>query len=249
MSTYIEKEKEIEEISILQVGMLILSIYVIIALFIQTFFKLSVQMNKLLDKLDFIVCIGFLTDVTYRFIKAPRKLQFLKWGWIDIISSIPMVDFLRWGRLVRIIRLLRILRAFRSTKTLITFLFKNRAQGTLISAALISFLLLLFSSIAIFQFENDDPNANIKTPADAMWWGFATITTVGYGDRYPVTVEGRIAAIILMIAGVGLFGTFTAYIASLFIEPRGKKEESEIGQLRKELALLREQIERITKST
>lgn len=58
------------------------------------------------------------------------------------------------------------------------------------------------------------PESNIKTAEDAIWWAFVTITTVGYGDRFPVTTEGRIIAALLMTAGVGLFGTFTGFIAS-----------------------------------
>jgi hypothetical protein len=60
-----------------------------------------------------------------------------------------------------------------------------------------------------------DPNSNIKTAEDAIWWTITTITTVGYGDRYPVTTAGRIIGMIVMVSGVGLFGTYTAYIASL----------------------------------
>jgi len=237
MSKDSTKVIETENATPLQIGMLFLSIYVIVALFCQTFLHLSKPVNTLLDKFDFIVCLAFISDFIFRFYKAKNKLLFMKWGWIDIISSIPTIDFLRWGRLVRIFRILRILRAFKSTKLLISFLFKNRAQSSIVSAALISFLLLVFSSIAMMSFE-DDPNSNIKSPMDAIWWGFATITTVGYGDKFPVTVEGRIVAIILMIAGVGLFGTFTAYVATLFMEPEQKKEESEIALLRKEITIL-----------
>ena len=222
--------------------MLVLSVYVIAALSAQTFLDLPVAVQSLLDRIDVLVCVIFLSDVAYRFWKAENKLQFLKWGWIDVISSIPTVDFLRWGRLVRVFRILRILRAFRSTKMLVAFLFRNRARGAFMSAAFISILLLIFSSIALLSFETD-PSSNIKTPSDALWWGVATITTVGYGDRYPVTIEGRIVAVVLMIAGVGLFGTFTAYVAALFIEPEQRKEENEIGELRKEIALLREKLE------
>ena len=78
--------------------------------------------------------------------------------------------------------------------------------------------MLLFSSVAILQFESSDPNSNIKTAGDAIWWSYVTITTVGYGDKYTVTTEGRVIAAILMTVGVGIFGTFTAYISSLFVK-------------------------------
>jgi voltage-gated potassium channel len=174
-------------------------------------------------------------------------MSFLKWGWIDLVSSIPMFDFLRWGRLVRIVRILRILRAFRSTKVLLSYYFNNRARGTFAAVAMISLVMVIFSSIAILNLENT-PESNIKTPSDALWWAFATITTVGYGDRFPVTHEGRLVAALLMTAGVGLFGTFTAYVASLFMEAEHKKEESEIQTLIHEVRQLKRQIEALNKS-
>lgn len=79
--------------------------------------------------------------------------------------------------------------------------------------------MVIFSAIAILQVE-DDPNSNIKTAEDAIWWAYVTITTVGYGDKFPVTTEGRIIAAALMTIGVGLFGTFTAFLASFFVADR-----------------------------
>ena len=140
----------------------------------------------------------------------------MRWGWIDLVSSIPKVDFLRAGRILRLIRLLRVVRAFRSTRHLVSHIFKNKAQGALTSVSMIAVLIVIFSAIAILQVE-DDPNSNIKTAEDAIWWAYVTITTVGYGDKFPVTTEGRIIAAILMTTGVGLFGTFTAFVSSLFV--------------------------------
>jgi len=118
--------------------------------------------------------------------------------------------------MLRLIRLLRILRAFRSTKHLVQHIFKRRTQGALTAAAIIAVLMIIFSSIAILQVE-DAANSNIKTAEDAIWWAYVTITTVGYGDKFPVTTEGRIIAALLMTVGVGLFGTFTAYLAYWFV--------------------------------
>lgn len=212
-----------DPLSLLNIIVLILSIYVLLALLVDTIFKLPLEVSRILNFIDNIICGVFLLDFANRFYKSKNRLAFMKWGWIDLISSIPSLDLFRAGRALRLIRLLRILRAFRSTKLLVHYVFKKRAQGTIMAAAMIAFLMLIFSSIAILQVETD-PNSNIKSAEDALWWAFTTITTVGYGDRYPVTTEGRVIAVFLMSAGVGIFGTFTAFVASWFVEQ--SKEEA-----------------------
>ena len=81
-------------------------------------------------------------------------------------------------------------------------------------------ILSTFSSVAILEFEKDDPAVNIRGPEDAIWWSFVTMTTVGYGDRYPVTTGGRIVAAMLMVCGIGLFASFTSFLASWFMGAR-----------------------------
>lgn len=218
------EDKAPEKLGFLNILILVLSMYVLIALMIDTFIKLPPEVSRILILIDNIICGVFLFDFAKRFYQSDNKLKFMKWGWIDLISSIPTLDFMRAGRALRLVRLLRILRAFRSTKHLVHHVFKSRMQGTLTAAAIIAVLMVIFSSIAILQVETD-PNSNIKTAEDAIWWAYVTITTVGYGDKFPVTTEGRIIASLLMTVGVGLFGTFTAFLASWFIE-QTKKEET-----------------------
>jgi voltage-gated potassium channel len=213
------------KIGLLNLSVIILSIYVLGALIADTFFKLPSETSKLLTYFDYIICAFFLIEFSYRFIQAENKLHFMKWGWIDLLSSVPMIDYLRAGRILRLIRLLRIIRAFRSTRQLINHVFANKAKGALTSVTIFAILLIIFSAIAILEFENE-PGSNIKTAEDAVWWAYTTITTVGYGDKYPVTAEGRIIAMILMTFGVGLFGTFTAYIASVFVSNSKERNHS-----------------------
>jgi voltage-gated potassium channel len=210
-----------ERLSPLNIIILALSAYVLLALLVDTIFVLPTEISRLLQIVDVFVCCIFLLDFMIRFYRAEKKLEFMKWGWIDLVSSIPTIDFLRTGRALRLIRLLRILKAFRSTKNLVNHMFKNKAEGTFTSVGVIALLLVIFSALAILQVE-DDPNSNIKTAEDALWWAYVTITTVGYGDRFPVTTEGRLIASLLMTAGVGLFGTFAGYISSLFIQTNSK---------------------------
>jgi len=222
--------------------MLVLCVYVLGAVFADTAFDLPEEISRLISHFDTLVCLVFLGDFTYNFFTAKSKLSYLKWGWIDLLSSIPYVPWLRWGRSVSLIRMLRILRAARSVKVILQVLFVNPVKGTLASVALISFALVIFSSIAILNCETA-PDSNIRTASDALWWSFVTISTVGYGDLYPVTFPGRILAAIMMMAGVGLFGTFTAYVASFFLEQGEQEERKREKAILEELRLIREKLE------
>lgn len=215
-----DADKRREGLGAFQILIIILSMYVLGALFIDTVYALPGETSHLLAIIDDLICVVFLIDFIVRFSRAESKLAFMKWGWIDLISSIPAFDMLRAGRFIRLIRLLRILRAIRSTKALIEYIFRDRTRGTFAAVTSLSVLLVIFASISILNAETD-PASNIKTAEDALWWSFVTVTTVGYGDKYPVTTEGRLIAAVLMVAGVGLFGTFTGFVASWFME--GKK--------------------------
>jgi voltage-gated potassium channel len=219
------ESKSEKKIGLLNMLVLVLSVYVLGALLIDTFFKLPPETSKLLNYIDNVVCGFFFIEFCIRFRQADNKLQFMKWGWLDLISSIPMLDFFRAGRAIRLFRLLRVIKAFRSTKNLVNHIFANKVQGAFASISTIAILLVIFSALAILQVETD-PNSNIKTAEDAIWWSYVTVTTVGYGDKFPVTTEGRIIASVLMTAGVGLFGTFTAFVSSWFLAEK-KEEESE----------------------
>jgi voltage-gated potassium channel len=206
-----------KDIKLFNILILILSIYVLISLIISVIFKLSNELNILLGYIDNFICFIFLIDFWIRFKNADNKLAFMKWGWIDLIASIPFLDYARAGRVIRLVRLIRVFRALKSTKLIYEHIVQNKKQSVLTSVALISILMIIFSSIAILQFERDI-NSNIKTAEDAIWWSYVTITTVGYGDKFPVTTEGRIIGAILMTTGVGIFGTFTALVSSWFVQ-------------------------------
>lgn len=227
------ENKHQEKLQLFQLVILVLSIYVLASLFVSAFFYLPPEIHRLLTLIDNGICFVFLFDFFHRLYYAPNKYKFLKWGWIDLVSSIPHLEFFWAGRTVRLLRILRILRAFRSTKVLINHIFKVKSHGTFASVSIIAVLMVIFSSIAILEVEKA-PNSNIKTAEDALWWSYTTITTVGYGDRYPVTTEGRIIAMMLMTVGVGLFGTFAGYVASWFVEEKKEEEEEQIEEKRQE---------------
>ena len=98
-----EIEKQPPKLGVLNILVLVLSVYVLLTLLVATFVKLPTETNKLLNYVDNIICIFFLAEFFIRFFKAENKVQFMKWGWIDLISSIPMLDSFRAGRTLRLI--------------------------------------------------------------------------------------------------------------------------------------------------
>ncbi len=212
--------------------MLALCTYAILVLVVETLLPLGEDTKQVLALADTFVCVLFALDFVVSLRRAEAKWRYLyTWGWIDLLSSIPAVHLLRWGRLARVARILRVLRGVRATKILAEFILERRAESAFLAAALLSLLLTVISSVAVLQFERV-PGANIRTPEDAFWWSIVTITSVGYGDRYPVTHEGRIVGAVLMIAGVGLFGTFAGFVASWFLKPAESKQARELQELR-----------------
>lgn len=219
---------------------LVLSIMTLGMIVADTFFVLPHEISRILDGIDFAACLVFLVDFVHRFHKAESKLDFMKLGWIDLLSSIPNLAVFRVGRFVRILRVLRLLRGIRSVERIVSLFFHHKHRTGMTSIFLTVFLMIGFSSIGILVCENG-PEANIKTAGDAVWWSVTTMTTVGYGDRYPVTMEGRVLAMTLMLAGVGLFGTVSGLVASMFVGRSSEDSDvlNEVRELRRELAELR----------
>lgn len=217
---------------------LMLSVYAIAILGIEVLVPISDSTRRILTLSDTALCVFFFLDFLISLHRAPRRWQYLyRWGWIDLVSSIPAVQFLRVGRLARVVRILRILRGFRATKALALFVLERRTDAAFLAASVVTLLLVSFGAIAVLHAETV-PEANIKSPDDAIWWSIVTITTVGYGDRYPVTWEGRLIAVVLMTAGVGLFGTFAGFLAAWFLKAPAAESRNELRELQDQVAEL-----------
>jgi voltage-gated potassium channel len=231
-----------EHVGVFQIVILILSVVVLGALGLDSVLKLPKEISGVLQILDTSVCILLFIDFCIRFRRAESKLAFLKWGWIDLLASIPNLPILRVGRFVRILRIIRLLRAIRATQKISTILFKDKMKTGVASVVMTAFLLVIFCSIGVLICEQQNPDANIKTAGDAIWWSVTTITTVGYGDKFPTTTEGRIVAMILMVGGIGLFGILSGLAASFFV---GSKESPALRDENKILAKLQKLEEKI----
>jgi voltage-gated potassium channel len=178
-------------------------------------------------------------DFVYRLATAPSRSGyfFRQFGWADLLSSLPFpqVKVFRVFRLVRVGRLLR----QNGTRVIGNRLLRNRAGSALLSLLLMGILVLEFGSLWMLALEQDAPGANITTASDSIWYTIVTISTVGYGDRYPVTNDGRILGTVIIVIGVGIFGTFTGYLANLFLAPKPPKEDVEVTETHERVAHLR----------
>jgi voltage-gated potassium channel len=221
-----------------QVFMLFLCLYALLALSAEVLLPINVQGRQLLEYVDYFICVIFFVDFLLNLLAAESKWTYLRtWGWIDVLSSIPSVDALRVGRLARVLRILRLLRALKVSRFVVLHIVRQRKGAVLYGAAAIAFSMVIVSSIAVLSFETV-PGANIRTAGDALWWALCTIATVGYGDYYPVTWEGRAVAALLMTVGVGMIGVLSGTMVSWFVQPGYDRETDEIRHLRAEIAEL-----------
>lgn len=183
---------------------------------------------------------AFLIDYVVRLVLARQRARFVRRHLIDLASvAIPVL---------RPLLLLRVISVF------------ERALGRNLGSRLTVYVLALtglavgVGSLTVLSAEQGRPDANIDDLDTAMWWAVTTVTTVGYGDHYPVTGQGRLVAAVLMLCGIGLIGVVTASLASYIVDRVGQREESveqrthrevealvgEVRALRSEVAQLRE---------
>lgn len=194
--------------------MFALSLYSILSLTAQWLLVIQPEYLAILHNMDYLVCLVFFIDFVRSFRASENKLQFMKTGWIDLLACVPVIEEFRALRIMQVFRIIRVIRAVKSMQNIWQFVSKDRADTAFATAALISFFLMTLGPILILHFESGVDGSNIATPGDAIWWAFVTITTVGYGDYYPVTTGGRIVAATLCVAGIGLFGTFSGMAAN-----------------------------------
>ena len=128
-------------------------------------------------------------------------------------------------RVVRVVRVVHVVRWLRRKggHEVGEELAERRATATFLVTVFLVFLVVEVAGVTIFAAESSNPTANIRTAGDAIWWGLVTITTVGYGDRVPVTGAGRVIGVFLLFSGIALFSVLTGFIANVFIAPRHRR--------------------------
>jgi voltage-gated potassium channel len=174
---------------------------------------------------DTCLTVFFLFDFGLRLHRAPSNRGYFidGQGWLDLLGSMPIPSF-RLFRSVRVVKALRRVRAMGGRKV-VKAIVRERAQSALLVATFLVIVVMEFGSILVVIAERGAPNANITSGGDALWWAVVSVTTVGYGDQYPVTPAGRGIGTLMLIAGVGLFGVFTGYVARVFLAPTDHNDE------------------------
>lgn len=165
----------------------------------------------------------FILDFGLRIFHAESRSYyfFRDYGWADLLAVAP---FLRFLRLFRIVKAYRLVHKF-GAKKIIDYISRHRAQVALFILVFAVIIIIESGSYLILVVESAAPDANIKTASDAMWWVYTTITTVGYGDRFPVTNGGRLVGVLVMTTGVAVFATFAGYVANKLLVSRDQKAE------------------------
>jgi voltage-gated potassium channel len=240
--------------------MLVLTI-MSLAIMVLLLLPLSEATHQVLFVYDNVVCVIFLVDFVLNLRRASSKRQYFinERGWLDLIGSIPTFGVFRFTALLRLARLSRLARIARllggeNRKGLVRDVLKNRGQYAAFITVLSAFMVLVTSSVLVLQFESKSADANITTGGDALWWAVVTITTVGYGDQYPVTSLGRLTGVAVMFAGVGIIGALASILASILVPQPEKPDETavvesatsvveaELAGIRAELAAIRQSL-------
>jgi voltage-gated potassium channel len=202
----------------------------VIVILLPSIFSLTYNQMQTIYIFDIIVVVILIADFYLRFKESEEKaIKFILKHWYEIPAMLPLILFaiveqdqgfigaaaargLRLIRLFRIIHLFfRTLRVFEGRRILYIIVFATMA--------------LTFGAIGEYLVEASNPDAKITNIGDAFWWAIATVTTVGYGDVYPVTVGGKIIASLLMIVGIAILGVLISTLGAALIETRFKKEK------------------------
>ncbi len=239
------------------------SLVIMVALFL----PLNQATIELLRFYDNLICAFFLFDffLTWRAATNKKDFFFRQRAWMDLVGALPSLGIVfpyRYFGLLRLLRLNRVNRIYRHLGVqrrgeLLRDILKNRSRYASFLIGLLAIIVLSSASVLVLQFESAARNALITTGWDAFWYSIVTITTVGYGDYYPVTVGGRITGMFIMITGVGIIGALASLMASLLIgeshstaeeeaaeEQRETEVEKELAAIRQELTALRQLMEK-----
>jgi voltage-gated potassium channel len=191
----------------------------LVASAVDTLPSLSDQAHAAFRTFERATLVAFTVEYLARLVTAPRPLRFARsfFGLVDLAAVVPFwlgtgLD-LRAVRAFRLLRLVRLLKLLRYSRALMRYrLAFGAIKAELTLYLLASFLVVYVASVGIYQFEHAAQPEAFASVFDSMWWAVATLTTVGYGDVYPVTAGGRAFTVLILVVGLGVVVVPTALV-------------------------------------
>jgi voltage-gated potassium channel len=241
------------KLEFIELGIALLTVISLIVVLIDIFFPLSAAQKQFIYVFDLVVVLILAIDFTFRIRRSAKKSRYIMNHWYEIPAMLPLVLYASADASTiagQVLEQFRVIAFFRLVRLYYILTLIQGSRFVLLSA--FSIITIVFGALGVYLSESGDTSANIKTLPDAFWWAVQTVSTVGYGDVYPITAEGKIIGTFVMFAGIGILATFITALGSKLIElklkepKKGKKTEETSDDLStRTKELIRKQIVKV----
>jgi voltage-gated potassium channel len=203
---------------------------------------------ELMDRLDFGFTLAFLGAFAVQLAVVRDRVAWVRRNWIDVIIiavvAFPLLRLLRFQRFIPVLRSVRLVRIAAILGEGFRAHLRTYGRGNVHGILMAGVIVIVVGAVLVRSVEEGAVEANIRSVGDALWWAVSTVTTVGYGDKYPTTGAGRLLAAGLMLLGIGLFGILTASLSSFFV---AESRQADVARVEEELRLLRAEVSGLTR--
>lgn len=237
----------------LELVVALLTVASLIVILIDIFFSLNTREKTFIYVFDLVVVVALATDFAFRLKRSAKKSRYILNHWYEIPAMLPLILYASADTSTLAGQVLEQFRAIAFFRLVRLYYILTLIQGSrfvLLSA--FSIITIVFGALGVYLTEAGNAKANIISLSDSFWWAVQTVSTVGYGDVYPVTPEGKIIGIFVMFAGIGILATFITALGTKLIELRlnepkkGKNVELQGEDLStKTKELIKNQIEKV----
>ena len=207
------------KLEFIELGIALLTVVSLIVVLIDIFFPLSAEQKQFIYVFDLVVVLILFTDFTFRVRRSTKKSRYILNHWYEIPAMLPLVLYASADTSTiagQVLEQFRVIAFFRLVRLYYILTLIHGSRFVLLSA--FSLITIVFGALGVYLTEAGYPGANITNLPDAFWWAVQTVSTVGYGDVYPVTAEGRIIGVFVMFAGIGILATFITALGAKLIE-------------------------------